>query len=201
MPYASMSDCTLYYETGGTGTPVVYIHGGFASLDTLLRDLTPNQWGWEYDFAASFSFVSYDRRGCYRSSSPETGYDLWTQVRDLTDLLDHLHIETVHLIGSSAGGPIALLFAATQPQRTRSLILVGTALDLFPAGEPGSDVVRQHLAILERDGADRAFDQRPAEVEVTFSELWDHTEAKARGTLDEYRTRQHQWRAEAQALS
>src|SRR5690348_11637965 len=105
MPFASVADCRLYYEAGGEGSPVVYIHGGFASLDTVLRELKPFDWGWERDFAAQFHFISYDRRGCYRSSSPETGYDLLTQVADLAGLLDQLQIASAHLIGSSAGGP------------------------------------------------------------------------------------------------
>ena len=111
---------------------MVYVHGGFASLATVLRPLNPFDWGWEHDFAAQFHFVTYDRRGCYRSSSPDTGYDLLTHVHDLTGLLDHLCIAAAHIIGSSAGGPIAIMFAATQPERVRSLVLTGTALDLFP---------------------------------------------------------------------
>lgn len=148
MPYASTDGCDLYYETGGQGSPVVYIHGGWASLDRVLRDLQPNDWDWEHDFAAEFHFIAYDRRGCYRSTSPEAGYDLLSQTRDLAGLLDHLQVSDAHIIGSSAGGPISIIFAATQPRRVRSLILTGTALDLFPMGEPGSDTVRQHLAIL-----------------------------------------------------
>src|SRR5688572_10833216 len=128
MPYLTVNDCTLYYETAGEGSPVVYVHGGFASLDTTLRDLTPYNWDWEQNFARQFHFIAYDRRGCYRSSSPETGYDLATQARDLAGLLDSLNIPAVHLIGSSAGGPIAIVFAAQWPQRVRSLVLVGTAL-------------------------------------------------------------------------
>ncbi len=73
-------------------------------------------------------------------------------------------------------------------------MLVGTALDLFPRGEPGSDTVRQHLALLDREGAEAAFDQRPPEVEVTYNQLWDQPEAEARGTLDEYLERQRAWR-------
>jgi pimeloyl-ACP methyl ester carboxylesterase len=169
-------------------------------LDTVLCDLQSNTWTWEQDFADHFHLVTYDRRGCYRSSSPAIGYDLLNQVKDLEGLLDYLEIGRTHLVGSSAGGPLAILFAATRPERTRSLILVGTALDLFPVSEPGSDRVRQHLEIMERDGAEAAFDQRPPEVEVTWGELWNQPEAIARGELDEYLERQRQWRDQAQRL-
>ncbi|NJM07109.1 alpha/beta hydrolase [Candidatus Gracilibacteria bacterium] len=200
MPFASLNDCRLYYEMDGAGAPVVYVHGGFAGLDTVLRDLQPFDWSWERAFAAHFTFIAYDRRGCYRSSSPDSGYDLLQQAADLAGLLDHLGIPAAHVIGSSAGGPISVLFAAHYPQRVRSLVLVGTACDLFPAGEPGSDTVREHLAILARDSANAAFDQRPAEVEVTFSELWDEAEARARGTLNAYAARRQQWRERAVQL-
>ena len=56
------------------------------------------------------------------------------------------------------------------------------------------------LGILERDGAEAAFDQRPSAVEVTYGELWDEAEARARGTLDEYVERQRGWRVMAQQL-
>jgi 3-oxoadipate enol-lactonase len=200
MPKAVVNGCELYYETGGEGAPVVYVHGGFAGLDTILHDLALDDWTWERDFAQQFHFITYDRRGCYRSSSPDTGYDLANQAHDLAGLLDHLAIRSAHIIGSSAGGPIAIWFAALWPERARSLVLVGTALDLFPRGEPGSDTVRRHLALLDRVGAVAAFEQRPPAVEVTFGELWDHEEAAARGMLSEYLERQRVWRSSAQQL-
>lgn len=197
MPYANVNSIRLYYQEAGQGTPIVYIHGGFAGLDTVLRD---NAWDWERDFGSLFRFITYDRRGCARSDSPDLGYDLVTQARDLAGLLDTLEIPAGHLIGSSAGGPIAIYFAALYPHRARSLILIGTALDMFPVGEPGSDAVRKQLVILEREGAEAAFDQRPAGIEVTFNELWDEPEAIARGKLDLYRSRMTNYRAQAQAL-
>lgn len=100
MPYFSRTGCDFYYPTGGVGAPVVFIHGGFASLSKVLSDLKPHGWGWEGEFEAEFTFVTYDRRGCYRSSSPEDGYDLHSQVRDLIGLLDHLDLKSAHIIGS-----------------------------------------------------------------------------------------------------
>ena len=203
MPTAHVNGCDLSYTLAGEGAAAVYIHGGFASLSTLLSAPSadgPKQTPWEHAFADAFQFLSYDRRGCGGSSSPDDGYDLHTQASDLLALLDHLGIARAHLIGSSAGGPIALQVAATAPERVRGLVLVGTALDLFPRGESGSDLVREHLAILERDGPDAAFDQRPPTVEVTWGEVWDEPEAVARGTLEAYRARRQHWREQAQAF-
>src|SRR5438876_81561 len=170
MPYAVVNGVTLYYEQGGDGPPVGYIHGGFASLSMALQELTAEevpQWTWEGDFARHFHFLWYDRRGCYRSERTTAGYALENQARDLAGLLDHLGMESAHHIGSSAGGPISLVFAAMWPECTRSLVLTGSGLDLFPHGDPPSDIIREQIALLERDGAESAFEQRPAGVEAT----------------------------------
>ena len=135
-----------------------------------------------------------------RSSSPDGGYDLTNQARDLAGLLDDLHIKAAHIIGSSAGGPIVLTFAALYPRRVRSLVLVGTAIDLFPMGEPGSDEVRRQLVVLARDGEEAAFDQRPPSVEFSFNELWDEPEAIARGMLEAYRARVQRRREQARDM-
>lgn len=197
MPLLTLTDAALYYETGGAGPPAVYIHGGFVSLATTFYD--DLDWSWEHDVATRFQFITYDRRGCYRSSVPLAGYDLATQAADLAALLDALGMDSAHIIGSSAGGPIALTFASRWPERVRSLALVGTVLELFPPDDPTSQIVRRHIAILEQEGPEIAFDHRPPEVEVTFQELWDHTEAAARGELDSYLARCKAWRARAQS--
>ena len=52
MPYAVVNGVTLYYEHGGDGPPVVYIHGGFASLSMALQELTAEEgpkWTWEFE--------------------------------------------------------------------------------------------------------------------------------------------------------
>jgi pimeloyl-ACP methyl ester carboxylesterase len=200
MPTLSLPDAMLFFQERGDGSPAVYVHGGFASLATLLYDAQEAGWTWEHDLAAQFRFITYDRRGCASSSLAATGYDLDTQAADLAALLDYLGLVSAHIIGSSAGGPIALTFAARRPSCVRSLVLVGTALDLFPRGEPGSDAVREHLRILKSDGPEAAFDARPPEVEVTFAELWDHTEATARGELEAYRARRAAWRDRARTF-
>lgn len=200
MPKTMIDGFELYYEDAGTGAPVVYVHGGFASLDTTLGDPVALGWTWENDFAGEFHFITYDRRGCYRSACPEDGYALADQAHDLHTLLEHLQVNSAHVIGSSAGGHIALTFAATQPERVRSLILVGTGLNLFPRGERVSDLIREQVELLEREGAEAAFDRRPAGVEVSLGVLWEPEEMAERGTLDEYWNRHNALARRAAAL-
>ena len=143
MPRVSLNAVDLHYQRGGAGPPVVFVHGGFSDARMAVADPGDWQWTWELDFAARFDFVWYDRRGCHHSSCPPDGYDLENQARDLELLLDHLGLADAHLVGSSAGGPIGVLFASTRPERVRSLVLVGTAAQLWPPGDPDAALIRE----------------------------------------------------------
>jgi 3-oxoadipate enol-lactonase len=177
----------LYYDRDGNGPTIVYVHGGFATLATYLYSSDAYQWSWENDFTPHFDFIEYYRRGCYRSSCPKGGYDLLNQTKDLEALLNYLGLGAVNLIGSSAGGPISILFAATRPERVHSLILAGTGLNLFPQDDPITRVVKNLLEKMERENIEAAFEARPVGVETNFEVLWNmEGEMKERGVLEEY---------------
>lgn len=57
MPSVRVNGVELYCEDAGQGPAVVYIHGWFASIDTVMQELKPLDWTWEQDFAACFHFV------------------------------------------------------------------------------------------------------------------------------------------------
>lgn len=188
MPYVDVNGFRMWYREAGSGQPVVFIHGGFAALLRSLRAAETYEWTWEHDLASEFRFVSYDRRGCRRSSIPTAGYDLATQADDLAELLDHLSIPRASIVGSSAGGPIAMVFASTYPDRVHALVLVETSFDLWRE-TPGDDdiaIVRSLMRVLDKNGPEAAFRARPEVIRVWFEGLWRRREAMAEGKLDEY---------------
>lgn len=89
---------TLYYtDTGGSGRPIVLIHGWPASGQSWQQITDPL-------VAAGHRVVAYDRRGFGRSGQPEGGYDYDTFADDLDTLLTRLDLVDVALAGFSMGG-------------------------------------------------------------------------------------------------
>jgi pimeloyl-ACP methyl ester carboxylesterase len=114
--FAPINNALIYYELAGEGQPFVMIHAGVADH---------RQWNNEFAyFADRFRVLRYDMRG-YGKSEPVEGE--FSHLKDLTALLDSLHIEEpLILMGCSMGGGIAMNFALEHPSRVRALILVGS---------------------------------------------------------------------------
>lgn len=102
------------WDSGGGGTPVV-----------LLHPMTGDGGCWAYQHAAlaghGYLTVSYSRRGHFGSDPVDPDHP-GDAVADLVGLLDVLGIERPHVVGSAAGGFVALEFAVTHPDRVASLV-------------------------------------------------------------------------------
>ena len=124
--YYDLGDGQLYYETAGEGIPLILSHAAF--LDSRMFDAV-----WE-PLAKHFCVIRYDMRG-FGQSSPATGP--LCRRGDLDQLLTHLEVTEAHLVGGSNGGQISLDLALEQPQRFKSLTLVGATPSGFELhGEP-----------------------------------------------------------------
>jgi 3-oxoadipate enol-lactonase len=79
--------------------------------------------------ASQYEVIRYDRRGYGRSTAPQAPF---SHLADLEAVLRHLAVGKVHLIGSSAGGGLAIDFALAHPEQVASLTLVGAVVSGFP---------------------------------------------------------------------
>ena len=122
MPEEIINGFRMYYETHGSGPALVMIHGGLGGGEGCAQMMENHA----DILSGSFQVISYDRRAAGRSETPEDGYSIPNFADDLRDLLDHLNVSRAHILGSSAGGPIALQFALEHPERTLSLLLINT---------------------------------------------------------------------------
>ena len=122
MPVSLINGYRMHYETQGNGSPLLMIHGGLGGGEgsaSIKRHHSLRR-------SERHQVVLYDRRSAGQSETPEDGYSLANYSADAHQLLAHLGISQVHILGSSAGGPIAMKFALEHPEMTQSLLLVNT---------------------------------------------------------------------------
>ena len=102
----------------GRGT-VLCIHGCAGHLE---------QWEHQIEhLAQEYRVIAPDLRGHGHSQVVHSAYSLEEFLWDITQLLTQLAVaEPFILMAHSFGGPIAITFAATQPQRVSRLVLVAT---------------------------------------------------------------------------
>ncbi len=135
-------DAALYTEAVGAGPLMVLVHGW--TLDHRSFELQVQT------LATRFTVVTLDRRSYGKSSGRP---DLWAELDDLDRVIDEYGGGAAHLLGVSQGGRVALRYAATRPDRVRSLVLQGAVLDGYDAPDaPGEAVPLDHYRELIQRG-------------------------------------------------
>ena len=100
-------------------------------------------------FADEFRVIAWHMPG-YADSEPRTPLTFSDLATDLGNVLDELGIESAHVVGHSIVGMVAQQFAASAPQRLRSLTLSATSPAFGkPDGEWQQEFVRKRLEPLE----------------------------------------------------
>ncbi|EAL61061.1 hypothetical protein DDB_G0292774 [Dictyostelium discoideum AX4] len=95
-----------------------------------------------------YTVLLFDFYGRGRSDSPnEIAYTLDILLNQAIDLLDHLNIDNIYLVGYSMGGAVATLFAATHPQRLIKVVGLGPAIVPVPVPLIGRLVTMPYIGI------------------------------------------------------
>lgn len=118
---ADVNGTTLYYETRGEGSPLVFVNPG--ALDCRAWD---DQWD---PLAKGHVAIRYDPRGWGRSGDARESF---SPSSDLAALLSFAGIDRAHLVGASWGASLALDFALAHAKQVQRLVLLGGA----PSGVP-----------------------------------------------------------------
>jgi len=106
------------YVDSGDGPAVLFIHG-----------LAGSHRNWSHLFdklRVDHRVVAPDLFGHGASAKPMGDYSLGAHAATLRDLLDHLGIDRVTLVGHSFGGGIAMQFCYLFPERVERLVLVSS---------------------------------------------------------------------------
>lgn len=104
----------MEYAVAGTGPPVLMIHGTGGGFDQGLAFTEPL-------VAAGWQIVAPSRFGYLRTDFPDDRSSE-NQADAFVDLLDHLGIDRVPVIGGSAGALSAMAFAIRHPNRCAALV-------------------------------------------------------------------------------
>jgi pimeloyl-ACP methyl ester carboxylesterase len=121
VPTLETNDIKTYYEDTGTGTPIVFVHGGW---------MDHRMWASQVEaFADEYEVITYDIRGHGRTGgSFEKRYTIELFAADLMALVEGLDIDCPVVCGLSLGGMIAQTYAVRYPEGLRALILADTAV-------------------------------------------------------------------------
>jgi len=119
--YTNIADIRIYYETYGSGAPVLVLHGGGGSLENMIHQIRA--------LAPTHFVIAADSRGQGRSTDSDAPLSYALMADDMLKLLDHLHIERADIVGWSDGGIIALDMAAHHPERVGRIVVIGANYD------------------------------------------------------------------------
>ena len=133
----------LAHRVSGSGTadPVLLMNGGMMT-----------HVGWNQvasGLASSMPVIGFDFRGQLMSpGTPPPSID--GHVPDVVALLDHLQVPRVHVVGTSFGAEVAVVLAASHPERVRSLsaITAGDRVtpEMWAAAQPLREAARAAAA-------------------------------------------------------
>jgi class 3 adenylate cyclase/alpha-beta hydrolase superfamily lysophospholipase len=121
--FAKCDGISIAYQTFGEGPDLVICPGWVTNVE----------YGWEvperarfHEELARFTRVTiFDKRGTGLSDRNVGAATLEQRMDDLRAVMDSSSIAEAHVLGVSEGGSMAMLFAATFPERVRSLMLFG----------------------------------------------------------------------------
>ena len=175
MKYADNNGVFIAYRTIGDGDDVVMTAAAILTMETM--------WGLAERFAVSNRVTWFDKRGT-GASDGAANFSFEERVDDIRAVMDAAGIERAHLWGASEGGPQSIIFAATYPERVKSLTLYGTYPSCMKRRDypHGFDMtVSQWSRFVDRVVASTAGDR---DAMAWFWDMWAPTLAAQPGFFD-----------------
>lgn len=159
--YARSGDLSIAYQVVGDGPlDVVYVPGFVSHID-LSWELPPFATAL-HRFSSFARVIVFDKRGTGLSDRTTGLSTLAELMDDIRAVMDATGSERAAIIGLSQGGPAAMLFAATFPERTASLVLWVSAASV-PYDERGdgeklmADLINEYIGTHWGDGTATRF--------------------------------------------
>jgi 3-oxoadipate enol-lactonase len=118
MPLIQLDDIQLAYDSTGSGSPIVFVHG-YPFNRTLWSDQVAA-------LSDRYRIITVDLRGFGESSSSGSPATMSRMAQDVARLMDELNISKAVLAGLSMGGYVLLSFYKQFAHRVSALVLADT---------------------------------------------------------------------------
>jgi len=125
----TLNGITYQVQQAGSGTPLLMLHG-FTGTSSTWNSI-------QHTLQSNFHLIAPDLIGHGQTGTPDDPerYAMQHAAADLVALLDHLNIDTCHLLGYSMGGRLALYTAVHYRDRIRTLTLESSSPGLRTEAE------------------------------------------------------------------
>lgn len=118
--YAEVNGLDMYYETyGGTGLPLILLHGGVGAIE-MFGEVLPL-------LANGRQVIAVDLQAHGRTADIDRPLRYELMADDIAALIKYLRFEKADVMGYSLGGAVALQTAIRHPYVVRKLVVVSTA--------------------------------------------------------------------------
>ena len=127
--YAKSGDIHVAYQVFGDGPDLIMAPGFVSHFENYWDE--PRLARWLSKLSSFCRVVLFDKRGTGLSDRVAHLPHMDERMDDVRAVMDAVGVERASLFGLSEGGSLAALFAASHPERTRSLILYGSFARFF----------------------------------------------------------------------
>ncbi|MEW9921998.1 adenylate/guanylate cyclase domain-containing protein [Marimonas sp. MJW-29] len=169
--YALSGDLSIAYQVFGDGEQdLVFVPGWISNIDLFWDE--PIVARFLTELATFCRVILFDKRGTGLSDRSDGAATLEERMEDVRAVMDAVGSESATIFGYSEGGPMSVLFAATYPERTRSLILAGSYASRRAHEDYEEGLSEAEIAILVekvREGWGT-----PLDIEARIPSLADH---------------------------
>ena len=118
MPKANIGDAEIYYEEHGKGEPLMLVSGLGGTAAYWKANLPA--------LSVKYRVIVHDHRGAGQSTLSRIKYTVDQMTDDTVKLMDHLKIDSAHVVGHSTGGAIGQTMAIRHAKRLKKLLLFAT---------------------------------------------------------------------------
>jgi len=118
--YAEVNGIRLYYETQGTGKPLILLHGGLGAIEMFGPNLPA--------LARGRQLIAVDLQAHGRTQDIDRPLRVPFMADDIAAFIRHLGLDRPDIMGYSLGGGVALLTAIRHPGVVGKLVLVSTLI-------------------------------------------------------------------------